>query len=181
MVETSTHVGERMADTQCCSLRSCQSLEVGVWRLGFCPQLCSWIAMWTLGRTLSLTVNQRWWSQALHRATSHATSPHSLRCPPRVFVASAVVCLSFLPRWSFYICWGDFIGSTQTENLKLTYLSGGGRNGGVSERIQSFRFAGWVSPRGLLYGMVPIANDAAWYTLKFAKGVDRVLGVLITK
>ena len=108
-LEGCTH-WEKHGSTLRCSLRSCQSLEVTAWKLGFYSQPCS-----------SCLMNSG-------EITAHPTQPTLIQAPTMRPAASAAVCLSSLGDGS--ACrgvsevTGEVTGSTQTETLETEFMWG---------------------------------------------------------
>lgn len=57
-------------------------------------------------------------------------------------------------------------------------LGAGDQRGVTFQWVQSFTYARCVSPRYLLYNLVPIINNSVLYILKCVKRVDSMFSVL---
>ena len=69
-----------------------------------------------------------------------------------------------------YITWSDLYEEFKIVQLietqsKMVASRGGGRRkwGGISQKVQSFSYARWISPRDLLYSILPV-NNTVLYT-----------------
>ena len=73
-----------------------------------------------------------------------------------------------------------YIKPTEEENRITDARGSGRRQGGITQRAQSFHCARWISPRDLLFSMVHIGNYIVLHTFKCAKFVsDEEVNLLV--